>query len=261
MMAPRITLDIAVSPGTSLRISFRIPRFGTARLLRTTKTPTRFVSALCIISGSIPARHRSRALQTSGSLKLALQFRLRSKLLLNRTPRRQSRPQRRQLQLLRLQQRRRSHLLRVQHRLRLQQLHLHLRRLQLCGLLPRRGLSRPAGNAQRRILVREVAGYVCNKFRTKCFRSAIRPRIAFGEFLSRSCVGCVRNLESAGARLPLPSRSIDHDDFSLVWPVVRGFHKAGSNRIIVNVVPFLCVAFVAPQNVIKESRLPKSWQL
>jgi hypothetical protein len=38
----------------------------------------------------------------------------------------------------------------------------------------------------------------------------------------------------------------------LIWPVVRGFHKTGSNRIIVNVFPFLCVAFVGPQNVIKE---------
>ena len=63
-------------------------------------------------------------------------------------------------------------------------------------------------------------------------------------------------------RLPLQElRVIDHDDFSLVWPVVRALHKASPNRIVANVVPFLRVAFVAPQNVIKESRLPKSRQL
>jgi hypothetical protein len=60
-------------------------------------------------------------------------------------------------------------------------------------------------------------------------------------------------------RLPLQkSRSIDHDDFSLVWPVIRVLHEAGPNRIISNVVPLLCVAFVAAEDVIKKSRLPKT---
>ena len=184
---------IAVIRGPLLRTSFRkIPPLGTQKLLTKTRTPTRSASAHCTISGSIPARHRSRALQTSGSLKLALQFRLRSKLLLNRTPRRQlhllhhhQHQLQPQLQLHRLH--RQSHLPRRRQLLPLQ--HRQLRQLRRYGLLPRPGRSRPGGNAQRRTRVREVAGDVCNRFRTagppcrKCFWSAVRPRIAFKRFL------------------------------------------------------------------------------
>jgi len=60
------------------------------------------------------------------------------------------------------------------------------------------------------------------------------------------------------ASLPLQLCSIDRDNFSVVWPIVRSFDKTNSNGIITNVVPFFCVTFVAAQNVIKESRLPKS---
>lgn len=86
------------------------------------------------------------------------------------------------------------------------------------------------------------------------------------QFCSGSRVGCnpavlqqyaCRYRIPQATRLPLHLRSIDHHDFSLIWPVVRNFNKAGPNRILANVVPFLCVTFVAPQNVIKESRLPQ----
>ena len=59
-------------------------------------------------------------------------------------------------------------------------------------------------------------------------------------------------------RVPLQSRAINHNNFSLVWPVVRGLHKTSPHRILTNIIPFLGVTFVAAQNVIKESRLPKS---
>src|SRR6516225_10142147 len=63
---------------------------------------------------------------------------------------------------------------------------------------------------------------------------------------------------SQAARLPLQLRSIDHSDFSLVSPAVGSFGKASANRILADVLPFLRITFVAAQNVIKESRLPKS---
>jgi len=59
------------------------------------------------------------------------------------------------------------------------------------------------------------------------------------------------------ASLPLQSRSIDHHDFSLVWPLVRGSHKASADRIVPHVVPFLGVTFVAAQNVIKKVHAAK----
>jgi hypothetical protein len=68
---------------------------------------------------------------------------------------------------------------------------------------------------------------------------------------------CRLQTNSQAARLPLQSRSIDHDYFALVRPLVCGCHKASADRIVPHVVPFLGVTFVAPQNVIKESRLPQ----
>ena len=59
-------------------------------------------------------------------------------------------------------------------------------------------------------------------------------------------------------RLPLQLRAIDHHDFPMVWPVIGSFYQTGPNRIVANVIPFLRVTFVAAQNVIKESRLPKT---
>ena len=67
-------------------------------------------------------------------------------------------------------------------------------------------------------------------------------------------------MSSQATRLPLQLRAIDHDDFALVWPLVRGSHKASADRIVSHVVPFLGVTFVAAQNVIKKSRLPKTRQ-
>src|SRR5213076_2931927 len=58
--------------------------------------------------------------------------------------------------------------------------------------------------------------------------------------------------------LPPQSRSIDCDYFALVWPLVGGSHKASADRIVPHVVPFRGVTFVAAQNVIKKSRLPKT---
>ncbi len=62
---------------------------------------------------------------------------------------------------------------------------------------------------------------------------------------------------SQATRLPLQLRSINHHDFFLAWPLIRTFHKASADRIVSHVVPFLGVTFVAAQNVIKKSRLPK----
>jgi hypothetical protein len=59
------------------------------------------------------------------------------------------------------------------------------------------------------------------------------------------------------ASLPLQSPPINHHDFSLVWPLVRSFHKTGSNRVVADVIPFLSIALLAAQNVIKKSRLPQ----
>jgi len=67
-------------------------------------------------------------------------------------------------------------------------------------------------------------------------------------------------MNSQATRLPLQSRSIDHNDFSLVWPLARGSHEASANRIVPHVVPFPSVTFVAAQNVIEKSRLPKMRQ-
>src|SRR6478736_3610353 len=76
-------------------------------------------------------------------------------------------------------------------------------------------------------------------------------------FCSGSRAGCIP-YSTAGGTPALQLRSIDHGDFSLVSPAVRSFDKASSNRILADILPFLRIAFVAAQNVIKESRLPKS---
>jgi len=65
---------------------------------------------------------------------------------------------------------------------------------------------------------------------------------------------------SQATRLPLQSRAINYNDFALVWPVTRTFHKARAHGILADVIPFLGVTFVAAQNVIKKSRLPKTRQ-
>src|SRR5438445_5109174 len=88
-MAPRETLATAVTPGSSLRVSPLPP--GTARPLRKTRTPMRFATAHCTTSVLIPPHRRLKPLQTSGSLKPALQLRLKSKLLPSRTLRQQQR--------------------------------------------------------------------------------------------------------------------------------------------------------------------------
>jgi hypothetical protein len=131
-----------VIPGPSLRVLRRLP--GTARRLYKTRTLMRFVSAHCTTSALIPPHRRPKPLQTLGSLRRALQFWLKSKLLPSRTPRRR-RP---------LRQRRQSHLLRVQHRRR----HLQLRQLRRCALLLHPGRIRYQGNAQHRIRAREGGG-------------------------------------------------------------------------------------------------------
>src|ERR1700758_5573854 len=62
---------------------------------------------------------------------------------------------------------------------------------------------------------------------------------------------------SHATRVPLQLRAINHNDFALIWPVLRAFHKTGSHRILTNIIPFFGVTFVAAQNVIKKSSLPK----
>jgi hypothetical protein len=52
----------------------------------------------------------------------------------------------------------------------------------------------------------------------------------------------------------------NQNDFALVRPVARTFHKASAHRILTNLIPFLGVTFAAAQNVIKKSRLPKTRQ-
>ena len=84
MMGPRATLAIAALPGLSLRMGLRLIRTlpcGTAKLLRKTKTPTRFGGAHCIISGSIRPQHRRQARQTSLSLRQVRPLLLKSRLL------------------------------------------------------------------------------------------------------------------------------------------------------------------------------------
>ena len=66
---------------------------------------------------------------------------------------------------------------------------------------------------------------------------------------------------SQATRLPLQLRAIDQNDFSLVWPVARTFHKTSAHWILTNVIPFLTVTFVTAQNMIKESGLPKFGRL
>ena len=64
-------------------------------------------------------------------------------------------------------------------------------------------------------------------------------------------------------RLPLQLqlRGINQNDFALVWPVARIFHKASAHRILTNVIPFLAVTFVGAQNVIKGAGLPEFGRL
>jgi len=89
----------------------------------------------------------------------------------------------------------------------------------------------------------------------------MRARVSYDRLYPvEAAVSAAMFLLMQATRLPLQkSRSIDHDDFSLVWPVIRSLHEAGPNWIISNVVPLLCITFVAAQNVIKKSRLPKAW--
>jgi hypothetical protein len=43
-------------------------------------------------------------------------------------------------------------------------------------------------------------------------------------------------------------------------PLCSGINKSGTNRILLNVIPFLRVAFLVAQNVIKKSWLPQ-WSI
>jgi hypothetical protein len=56
------------------------------------------------------------------------------------------------------------------------------------------------------------------------------------------------------------SDSIDYNDFAGVWPIISVGDKPGANRIVANIIPFLPVGFIGPQDVIVESRLPKAAQ-
>src|SRR5262245_12681527 len=88
--------------------------------------------------------------------------------------------------------------------------------------------------------------------------SAIPSAVRMIPFSVAAAVPAAFHRASQAARLSLQLRSIDHRDFPLVSPAIRSFDKASSNRILADVLPFLCITFVAAQNVIKESRLPKS---
>ena len=63
-------------------------------------------------------------------------------------------------------------------------------------------------------------------------------------FFRPSCAP-LQSKSSQATGLPLQSRSIDHDDFSLVWRVVHRFNRARPNRIVPDVIPFLRVTFVS----------------
>ncbi len=52
------------------------------------------------------------------------------------------------------------------------------------------------------------------------------------------------------------------NDLALVWPVFRDLNQSGAHGILANVLPFLCVAFIASHYMIKKSGLPKgAWLL
>src|ERR1051326_263105 len=51
-------------------------------------------------------------------------------------------------------------------------------------------------------------------------------------------------------------RAGDGQHFALVNPLARGCNKAGSDRVVTNVLPFLPVAFIAAQNVVETTLLP-----
>lgn len=70
-------------------------------------------------------------------------------------------------------------------------------------------------------------------------------------------VRCVVATDAGDTPATTVTRGRDHHNFSLIRPVIRVFHKAGSNWIVANRVPFLRITFVAAQNMIKESGLPK----
>jgi hypothetical protein len=54
------------------------------------------------------------------------------------------------------------------------------------------------------------------------------------------------------------SRSIDYHYFTLIWPICSVIHQSSSNWILPYVIPLFLVTFVAPEYVIRESRLPES---
>jgi hypothetical protein len=56
------------------------------------------------------------------------------------------------------------------------------------------------------------------------------------------------------------SYPVDNNDLAGVWPIVSIFDESGANGIIADVIPFLPVGLVASQDVIVESRLPKTAQ-
>src|SRR6266404_6564554 len=65
-----------------------------------------------------------------------------------------------------------------------------------------------------------------------------------------------------GTRAATTLRAINMNDLALVWPVFRDLNQSGAHGILANVLPFLCVAFIASHYMIKKSGLPKgAWLL
>ncbi|PYI92114.1 MAG: hypothetical protein DMF03_02490 [Verrucomicrobia bacterium] len=60
-------------------------------------------------------------------------------------------------------------------------------------------------------------------------------------------------------RRGLVTRALPHQrfDFAGICPFIRWRNQPGTHRIIENVIPFLAVALVGAQNVIKEVALPQ----
>jgi hypothetical protein len=80
------------------------------------------------------------------------------------------------------------------------------------------------------------------------------PSPSFGAASTPAATGNARRRHVCRYR----SRAINHNDFSLVRPIVWGLHKTSPHRILTNIIPSLGITFVTAQNVIKKSRLPKS---
>ena len=53
-----------------------------------------------------------------------------------------------------------------------------------------------------------------------------------------------------------PLRKWNAADFAFIRPVFRRFHETSTNRIVPGVIPFLCIAFVAAQQMIEKVLLP-----